>query len=222
MTTTFDELELQNDVFEHSAPSDILQWAFDKFTDVVMACSFEDIALLHMVRELQPSTEIIFLDTGQHFPETLEFAARIEREWRLNLTRTHPGPDADAWPCGTSRCCELRKVEPLKKALSGKSAWITSLRRSDSPSRAQTKIVSWDDTFNLVKVNPLATWSDADVDFYLKANALPEHPLWTQGYTSIGCAPVTTKPTSAQRRSGRWAGAEKDECGLHIQPDSDA
>lgn len=215
-TTTVDQLELQNDLFEDATPLDVLQWTFDRFgDDVVMACSFEDLALLHMVHELRPDTEIIFLDTGGQFTETLDFVSRIEREWDLNLLRTYPGPEAASWPCGTQRCCELRKVEPLARALAGKSAWITALKRVDSPSRAGAKIVSRDEKLGLIKVNPLATWSDDDVAYYLKSNSLEEHPLWAQGYTSIGCAAVTVRPVGEDRRSGRWAGSGKEECGLH-------
>jgi len=213
-TLTLDELETQNLLFEHETPLQVLRWTFEQFgDDVAMACSFEDLALLHMVH---PHTEIIFLDTGGHFPETLEFASRIEREWDLNLTRTSPSPEAKDWPCGTERCCELRKVEPLARAVKGKAAWITSVKRVDAPTRAAMKILSWDEKFALVKVNPLATWTDDDVAYYLKSNALEEHPLWAQGYASIGCAAVTTKPAvDGDRRSGRWLGADKEECGLH-------
>jgi phosphoadenosine phosphosulfate reductase len=212
-----DELESQNLLFEHETPLNILRWTFERFgDDLAMACSFEDLALLHMVHQLRPRTEVIFLDTGGSFRETLEFASRIEREWDLNLVRTTPSPQAKDWPCGTERCCELRKVEPLARALEGKAAWITSVKRVDAPSRAAMRIISWDEKFGLVKVNPLATWTDDDVAYYLKTNQLEEHPLWAEGYTSIGCAAVTAKPApGADRRSGRWAGADKEECGLH-------
>jgi len=212
-----DELEAKNAQFEHASPTEILQWTFERFNDdVVMACSFEDLALLHMVHELRPRTEIIFLDTQGHFPETLEFAARIEDEWQLNLTRTVPSPEADEWPCGTERCCELRKVQPLARAVSNSAAWITSVKRVDAPTRAAMKTVHWDEKFALVKVNPLATWSDDDVAYYLSAKGLAQHPLWAQGYASIGCAAVTMKPADdGDRRSGRWVGADKEECGLH-------
>jgi phosphoadenosine phosphosulfate reductase len=215
--TLLDELETKNLEFEHASPGEILAWTFDRFSDdVVMACSFEDLALLHMVHETRPNTEIIFLDTLGHFPETLEFASRIEHEWHLRLTRTVPSSEADAWPCGTERCCELRKVEPLSRAVAGSAAWITSVKRIDAPTRATMKILSWDEKFGLVKVNPLATWSDDDVAYYLTAHDLPEHPLWAQGYASIGCAAVTAKPAvPGDRRSGRWVGADKEECGLH-------
>ena len=216
-STLLEELESTNERFEHSSPLEILNWTFERFDDdVAMACSFEDLALLHMVHEVRPGTEIIFLDTGGHFDETLEFVGRIEREWSLNLTRTSPGPQANAWPCGTERCCELRKVEPLQRAVSGRAAWITSVKRADAPSRAGMKTLLWDEKFGLVKVNPLATWSDDDMAYYLASNHLPEHPLWAQGYTSIGCAPVTMKPqVPGDRRSGRWVGVDKEECGLH-------
>jgi phosphoadenosine phosphosulfate reductase len=216
-STLLDELETTNQRFEFASPLEILNWTFERFDDdVAMACSFEDLALLHMVHELRPKTEIIFLDTGGHFAETLEFAGRIERDWSLNLTRTTPGPDADAWPCGTERCCELRKVEPLKRAVAGRAAWITSVKRVDAPRRAGMKTLLWDEKFDLVKVNPLATWSDDDVAYYIGAHQLSEHPLWAQGYASIGCEPMTVKPlVPGDRRSGRWVGADKEECGLH-------
>jgi phosphoadenosine phosphosulfate reductase len=211
------ELDGVNSRLEHAAPVEILKWVFERFgNDLAMACSFEDVALLHMVHELRPDTEVIFLDTGGHFPETLAFAARMEAEWSLRLTRTTPGSEADAWPCGTDRCCELRKVEPLRRAVQARAAWITSVKRVDAPSRASMRIVAWDEKFGLVKVNPLAAWTDDDVAYYLTSHQLPEHPLWAQGYESIGCAPVTAKPqVPGDRRSGRWVGADKEECGLH-------
>ena len=219
MSTTelFDELQAAEDKFTHASPGEILAWTFDRFGhDVAFACSFEDVALLHMIHEVAPSTEVVFLDTGSHFPETLEFLARLESQWGLNVVRTQPGPEADEYPCGTDRCCELRKVEPLSRAVAGKSAWITSVKRVDAPTRANMRIVQWDEKFGLVKVNPLATWTDEDVAYYLSSHDLPEHPLWAQGYASIGCAPVTIKPVEGgDRRSGRWAGAGTVECGLH-------
>jgi phosphoadenosine phosphosulfate reductase len=213
----YDELVTTSRGFETATPSEILRWTFDRFgANVAMACSFEDVALLHILLQQRPKTEIIFLDTLGHFYETYKFVNQIEREWKLNLTRTKPGPDADAWPCGTEQCCALRKVEPLKRAVQGKAAWITAVKRSDAPTRATMPIVSWDDKFGLVKVNPFANWSDDDVEYYLRDQGLPEHPLWAKGYASIGCAAMTLKPApGADRRSGRWAGLDKDECGLH-------
>lgn len=211
------ELDDVNERFEHVTPLAILQWTFGRFgADLAMACSFEDLALLHMVHELRPETEIIFLDTGGHFPETLEFTSRVAREWSLNLTRTEPGPDAAGSPCGSADCCQRRKVEPLSRALAGHAAWITSVKRVDAPTRATMNILMWDEKFELVKVNPLATWSDDDVAYYLRSHDLPEHPLWAEGYASIGCAAMTLKPqVPGDRRSGRWVGLDKEECGLH-------
>ena len=213
----FAEIAEMDEMFERASPLEILTWTLRRFPeDVVVACSFEDVALLRMVWELRPAIEVIFLDTGGHFEETLDFVDFMSAQWDLNLTRTQPGPDALSWPCGTHRCCELRKVEPLTRALSGRAAWITSLKRVDAPSRTHTKILAWDEKFSLVKVNPLATWDDDDVAYYIRSRALPEHPLWSQGYASIGCAAVTNKPSVAgDRRSGRWAGLEREECGLH-------
>jgi phosphoadenosine phosphosulfate reductase len=215
--TLLSELEDANERFEHSTPMEILEWTFERFDDdVAMACSFEDVALLDMVHNLRPHTEIIFLDTGGHFAETLAFADDLEAKWSLNMTRTQPGPDADAWPCGTAQCCQLRKVEPLGRALEGRSAWITSVKRVDATTRATMKTLMWDEKFNLVKVNPLATWTDDDVAYYLTSHDLPENPLWAQGYASIGCEAMTLKPqVPGDRRSGRWVGLDKDECGLH-------
>jgi len=213
------ELDAAESRFAHAAPSEILQWTFDRFgTDVAMACSFEDVALLHMIHELAPDTEIVFLDTEAHFPETIEFRDRLTSEWGLNLTITTPGPDAANTPCGAEGCCQVRKVGPLQRAVEQRAAWITAVKRVDAATRASMRIVQWDDKFGLVKVNPLATWTDDDVAYYLQSHSLPEHPLWAQGYASIGCAPATLKPlVPGDRRSGRWAGADKEECGLHEQ-----
>ena len=130
---------------------------------------------------------------------------------------TKPGPEAAAYPCGSRQCCQFRKVEPLRRALAGKRAWLTSLKRSDGPTRADAPIVSWDAAFGLVKVNPLATWTDDDIASYLADHDLPVHPLVPRGYLSIGCAP-TTRPVAdgEDARAGRWAGLDKSECGLHV------
>ena len=143
-----------------------------------------------------------------------EYGSKI----RIDLVRLKaaPGPEAEAWPCGTERCCELRKVRPLFDHLGGRQAWITGLKRVDAPTRAAAPIVSWDTEHGLVKINPLATWTDEDIAAYEADHGLPVHPLMTRGYRSIGCAP-TTRPVAVGEdpRAGRWAGTGKTECGLH-------
>ncbi len=201
---------------EWADPTEILDWAFAHLPDAVVAASFEDLVLVHLVHEGWPEVPIAFLDTGGHFPETLEFVASVTEAWQLPLLRVTPGPEAAATPCGTDGCCERRKVEPLTQLLAGRAGWVTGVKRVDAPTRAATPVVAWDERFGVVKVNPLATWSDEDVLAYLERHGLATHPLWAQGYTSIGCAAVTAMPSvPGDRRSGRWAGSSKVECGLH-------
>ena len=202
---------------ETAPAAEAVAWALERFgRDLVLAASFQDVALVDLATELDPGIEVVFLDTGAHFDETLDFVEEIRRRYDLNLTVTRPGPEADDWPCGSARCCEFRKVAPLRGALAGKGAWITALKRVDAPTRSATPVVQWDDAFGLVKVNPMATWSDDDVDAYLAEHHLPVHPLVPRGYLSIGCAP-TTRPVleGEDPRSGRWSGTAKTECGLH-------
>ena len=213
-----EDLAVISDGFESAPASAAIRWAVDTFGEsLVLAASFEDIVLIDLVSKIAPSIEVVFLDTEAHFPETLRFVEDIRVLYELNLTVTKPGPEAAAHPCGSEQCCQFRKVEPLRRALEGKRAWLTSLKRSDGPTRADTPVVSWDPSFGLVKVNPLATWTDRDIASYLADHGLPLHPLVPRGYRSIGCAP-TTRPVAAGEdpRAGRWSGLDKSECGLHV------
>jgi phosphoadenosine phosphosulfate reductase len=213
-----DDLAAVSRDFETAPASMAIRWAVDAFGDsVVLAASFEDIVLIDLVTKVAPGIEVIFLDTEAHFPETLSFVDEIRARYDLRLTVTKPGPEAAAYPCGTDQCCQYRKVEPLRRALAGKRAWLTSLRRTDGPTRANAPIVSWDPSFELVKINPLVTWTDRDIASYLADHELPMHPLVPRGYLSIGCAP-TTRPVAdgEDPRAGRWAGLDKSECGLHV------
>ena len=206
-----------SDTFETRSPGEIISWAVETFADdIVYACSFQDLVLLDLVVAAKPDIEIIFLDTEAHFTETWDYVNDATSRYDLNLTITKPGPDAEQIPCGAEGCCQVRKVGPLKRAVAGKKAWFTAVKRVDAPTRATTPVIAWDDSFGLVKVNPLATWTDEDVAFYEAEHGLPQHPLLSKGYLSIGCAP-TTKPVEpgADPRSGRWAGMDKTECGLH-------
>jgi phosphoadenosine phosphosulfate reductase len=213
-----DELASLDSAFESAPAGKVLKWAVDTFgDDLVLAASFEDVVLIDLATKVAPGIEVIFLDTEAHFPETLEFVEEIRARYALNLTVTKPGPEAAAFPCGSEQCCQFRKVAPLRQAVQGSRAWLTSLKRVDAPSRANAPIVSWDDAFGLVKINPLATWSNEDIASYLADHDLPVHPLTLQGYRSIGCAP-TTRPVAPGEdpRAGRWAGLDKSECGLHV------
>ncbi|MGH9101375.1 MAG: phosphoadenylyl-sulfate reductase [Acidimicrobiales bacterium] len=197
----------------------ILTWAAKRFGEsLVVASSFQDAVLVDLVGRVVPATEVVFLDTGAHFPETLEYIATIRSLYPdLRLTVLEPAAEADAWPCGSDRCCELRKVAPLQRLLAGRQAWVTGLKRVDTPDRQDAPVVGWDEPRGVAKVNPLATWSEEDVDRYVVARGLPEHPLAASGYRSIGCAP-TTRPigTGEDPRAGRWPGTTKTECGLHL------
>jgi phosphoadenosine phosphosulfate reductase len=197
--------------------SKAVEWAVGQYgRDLVLAASFQDVVLIDLAVRADPAIEVVFLDTGAHFPETLRFVEEVRERYGLRLTVTRPVADAEGWPCGSDRCCELRKVAPLRSLLAGKRAWMTSLRRSDAPTRAEAPVVGWDAAFGVVKVNPLATWTDDDVAGYLRDHDLPVHPLASRGYRSIGCAP-TTRPTAGDEdpRAGRWSGTGKTECGLH-------
>jgi len=216
-TLSADELTSLNADFETAPASTVIRWAVDTFgADLVLAASFEDVVLIDLATKLAPDIEVIFLDTEAHFPETLAFVDTVRDRYGLNLTVTKPGPEAAAHPCGSEQCCQFRKVAPLRRAVRGNRAWLTALKRDDGPTRANAPIVSWDAAFGLVKVNPLATWTNDDITSYLVDHQLPEHPLWSQGYRSIGCAP-TTRPVAEGEdpRAGRWAGLDKSECGLH-------
>ena len=213
-----EDLVAVSERFETAPASAVIRWAVETYGDsVALAASFEDIVLIDLVTRIAPGIEVIFLDTEAHFPETLSFVDEVRARYGLNLTVTKPGPDAAAHPCGGEQCCQFRKVEPLRRALAGKRAWLTSLKRTDGPTRADAPIVSWDASFGLVKVNPLVTWSDDDIASYLADHGLPVHPLVPQGYRSIGCAP-TTRPVAEGEdpRAGRWSGLDKSECGLHV------
>ena len=218
LTTLRAEIDERSAAFETSAAGSVIAWAVERFgSGLAVACSFQDAVLVDLVVAAAPGIEIIFLDTGAHFPETLGYVETIRARYDLNLTVTTPVEGAGDWPCGTERCCEFRKVQPLKQALAGKAAWITGLKRVDAPTRATTPIAAYDDAWGLVKINPLATWTDLDIAGYEDDHGIPRHPLLAQGYLSIGCAP-TTRPVAEGEdpRSGRWADTGKVECGLHV------
>ena len=221
VATQFDPETLPetNAALEGSSAREVVAWAVDTFGEgLVLASSFSDCVLIDVATQVAPDLEVAFLDTQYHFPETLEYLEDVRARFALNLRIVRPRVETDElWRSDTDTCCLVRKVEPLNRALEGKAAWMTGLRRVESPTRAAAPIVSWDDRRGLAKVNPLAAWTDEEVRFYVRERGLPEHPLASRGYPSIGCWPCTSpvKPGD-DPRSGRWKGSDKTECGLHL------
>lgn len=204
-----------NDRFESAAPHEIVGWASRRFgRRLAMTASFADTTLVDLATRVDPDIEVIFFDTGFHFAETLNTVRRAMERYSLNLTVLRPTADApDVWAHGSEACCAARKVDPLDAYLPRHAdAWLSGLRRADSPDRAGTPIVSIDRR-GLVKVNPLANMTDAEYDAYLDAHDVIVNTLTLDGYASIGCWPCTEPSTDG--RSGRWGGT-KTECGLHL------
>lgn len=205
---------------EHAAPVDIVRWAHARFGEtLVVTASFGDAVLAHVASSAVPGIEIVLLDTQYLHAETLWFADELRRTLDMNLRVVHPAEDVqpdNLWAIDTDACCAVRKVEPLNRVLDGRAAWVSGVRRADSPSRVSTPVVTFDVGRGVVKVNPLATLSDADIELYQQLHDLPRNPLTDRGYPSIGCWPCT-RPVAAgdDPRSGRWAGSAKTECGLH-------
>jgi phosphoadenosine phosphosulfate reductase len=210
----------------------VLAWAVSTFgSDLSVACSMQDAVLVDLVVRADPGVEVVFLDTGFHFAETLATAQRVQERYGLNLVTLRPEDDASDYrvargPGGvppttaagaaqgsTAACCEARKVAPLERHLAERGAWVTGLRRAESPSRAGAATLEWDGARGVVKVNPLVAWSDDDVDRYVAKHDIIVNPLRVKGFDSIGCEPCTLPGNG---RSGRWAGSNRLECGLHL------
>ena len=193
----------------------VLAWAVGTFgSDLSVACSMQDAVLVDLAVRADPDVEVVFLDTGFHFADTLETARRVEERYRLNLVTLRPSHDAAVYSSGgTAACCETRKVAPLERHLAERAAWVTGLRRAESASRATASTLEWDAARGVVKVNPIVSWSDEDVDRYIAAHDIIVNPLRDKGFDSIGCEPCTLPGAG---RSGRWAGSDRLECGLHL------
>ena len=208
---------------EGAPPLEVLRWAVDRFSPrFAVTASMQDTVLLHMISQVDPTVPVVFLDTGYHFPETIGTADASEAVYGLNLLRIRPKlsveeQDAAFGPRLFERdpdaCCRMRKVRPLEEATRGYDAWASGLRRDEAASRADARLIEWDERKGKVKVNPLVAWSDEQIDRYIAANGVLVNPLLSEGYGSVGCAPCTRKGAG---RSGRWAGQNKVECGLHV------
>ncbi|TSB31480.1 phosphoadenylyl-sulfate reductase [Streptomyces sp. NBC_01525] len=211
---------------EEADPLAILRWAAETFGPrFCVTSSMEDAVVAHLASRVAPGVDVVFLDTGYHFPETLgtrdAVAAVMDVHVRtLTPRQTVAEQDAAYGPQLHARdpdlCCALRKVKPLEEGLAGYDAWATGLRRDESPTRAHTPVVGWDARRGKVKVSPIARWTQADVDAYVAEHGVLTNPLLQDGYASVGCAPCTRRVrTGEDARAGRWAGSNKTECGLH-------
>ncbi len=208
-------------------PLDVLRWAADEFGDrLCITSSMADAVLSHLASRARPGIHVVFLDTGYHFAETIGTRDAVASTMPVTVLSVKPSQtvaeqDAEYGPRLYERdpdlCCAMRKVRPLEAALSGYHAWGSGVRRDEAPSRANTPVVAWDAKRSMVKINPLATWTQEDVDAYATEHGVLINPLIDAGYTSVGCAPCTraVKP-GEDARAGRWAGRDKVECGLHI------
>lgn len=215
--------------FMEKSLEELLTWAFSTFGEAVaQVTSFgpTGMVLLDHLARLRPGVRVITIDTGFLFPETYELIETVQRRFAINLDvrrPTLPPPDSLApageplWVTNPDLCCYRRKVLPLQEALQGVDAWLSGLRRDQSVTRAHLHLVAWDASYALVKINPLADWTRAQVWKYITEHNLPYNPLHNQGYTSIGCTHCTAPAANpADERSGRWLGQAKTECGIHL------
>lgn len=221
------ELRALDERFESAKPQEIVKWAVETFGDgLSVGASFggaSGMAILHMVALLKPDVHVFVLDTDYLFEETYQTMRRAVRSlgltnvqvYKSRLTHEEQARQYGAalWMRDPDLCCELRKVEPNRRALEGKAAWMTGLRRDQSEGRAETPILSWSSKFSVVKINPLANWTEKQTWAYILEHDIPYNPLLDHGYASIGCYNCTVP--GVQGRAGRWQGFEKDECGLH-------
>lgn len=229
MSTLVDHSDLAlaaNRDLEGATASEILAWSYAEFgSGLVVTSSMADTVMIHLAEQVAPGIDVVFLDTGYHFVETIGTRDAVQQVHNVNLITVlpeHTVAEQDAawgrelFARNPDQCCAMRKVAPLSRALEPYAAWATGLRRADSEARRQTPIVSWDARRKMIKVAPIATWTDADVDAYIETNNLMINPLLEDGYPSIGCEPCTMRATGDDLRAGRWAGLGKSECGIHL------
>jgi len=229
VTTTTDLQKVAEQAQEELADAtaaEALEWTAKTFGDsFIVASNMQDAVLIDLAAKAKPDVDVLFLETGYHFAETIGTRDAVELTYPgiriVNAEAEQSVADQEAEfgllnKTDPTRCCFLRKVVPLQNTLARYDAWVTGVRRVDAPTRANTPIVQWDDRNGLVKINPIAPWTDDEFNDYIAANGILENPLVSEGYLSIGCAPCTAKPLPGQdARSGRWAGLAKTECGLH-------
>lgn len=215
---TDEEIAELNVEFERLPASKVIQWAVDNYAPhLAMTASMTDAVLIDLATKVYPAIEVVFIDTGYHFPETLATVEEVRRHYGLNLRMmTVARQEEELWQADPENCCSAVKVGQLDRALAGKLAWMSGLRRSEATTRVTAPIIARD-LRGLIKLNPIATWSDDDVDEYIATHDIIVNPLIGQGYPSIGCMPCTSPVAEGEDpRAGRWRGKDKTECGLHL------
>jgi phosphoadenosine phosphosulfate reductase len=218
--------ERANRELAEAPPLEVIRWARDTFGErLAVTSSMADGVVAHLASRAAPGVDVLFLDTGYHFAETIGTRDAVAAVYDVNVITLTPelsvaeqdaAEGKDLFARDPDRCCALRKVAPLNRALRDYDAWITGLRRDEAPTRGNTPVVGFDERRGIVKIAPIARWSQADVDAYVAEHGVLVNPLIYDGYDSIGCAPCTRRTAPGENaRDGRWAGFAKTECGLH-------
>ena len=225
-----EEISRAAERLEGADPQEVLKWAVETYgSGLALSASFgggEGMALLDMLSKITDEVTVLTIDTGFIFKETAEFRDEVMRRYKLPMEVLRPALTVDEQverygeqmrTCSPDLCCQVRKIEPLQRALARYDAWMTGIRRVQTPQRADTRVVSWEERYEAAKIAPLARWTDEQVWGYIKEHDVPVNPLLHQGYKSIGCEPQT-RPVHDDEdpRAGRWAGSDKTECGIHF------
>lgn len=223
-----DDLEQLNDQFEYQSPEDLLIWTSENFgIEAVLGTGFgpSGVVLIHKLTQLGLDMKVFCLDTNLLFDETYALWDKIEKKFNISVEAVSPiltleGQaellEEELWKSDPDKCCHLRKVLPLQKYLSNKSAWVTGLRRSQSEMRKDVQKIEWDPSNKVFKLNPLADWTQDEIWKTIDEHQLPYNPLHDEGYPSIGCIPCTEPAIGGNERSGRWKNLKKTECGIHL------
>jgi phosphoadenosine phosphosulfate reductase len=210
-----------------AGPEDVIRWADERLGKrIVVATSLQNAVVIDLAARVRPGIDVLFLDTGYHFAETIGMRDAVQAEYPIRLLSVQPGQTVaeqdethgeDLFARNPDLCCHLRKVVPLNTMLAMYDGWVTGLRRSETPDRSGAGPIEWDTQREMVKINPIVDWDDDAVDSYVRDNNILVNPLHDEGYPSIGCAPCTAKVLDGtDPRSGRWSGFDKRECGLHL------
>jgi phosphoadenosine phosphosulfate reductase len=224
-----EQLAEANQTLAGKTPQEVLRWAVERFFPrLTMATAFgaEGCCIIHMLAEIEPRVRIFNLETGYQFAETLALRERIRERYGIEVEYVRPEMSVEEYEkehggplyvIRSDQCCHDRKILPLRRALVGYDSWISSIRKDQTEHRAKASVVQWDRKFELVKCNPLLTWTKKDVWGFVMEHSVPYNPLHDQNYPSIGCWPCTRPvATGDDERAGRWAGTVKKECGLHV------